>query len=139
MATRYRLDPTQGRFTVQAFAPGLLSFLGHSPVFAVREYRGEVRLDHQGPGTMSVEIVVQAGSLALQDASSASDRREVQERMNREVLEVAGYPEIRYTVHLKGDGTPEQMRKIHDLVIATSPNRFNLANPIALKADLVIE
>ncbi|HSI35271.1 MAG TPA: OsmC family protein [Tepidisphaeraceae bacterium] len=51
----------------------------------------------------------------------------------------AGYDKIRYTVHIKGDGTPEQMRKIHELVMATSPNRFNLANPIALEAELVVE
>ena len=50
-----------------------------------------------------------------------------------------GYESIHYTVHIKGNGTPEQMRKIHELVIATSPNRFNLAQPIKLTANLVIE
>ena len=30
--------PGQSRFTVQAFAAGLLSFLGHSPTFAVRDF-----------------------------------------------------------------------------------------------------
>lgn len=50
-----------------------------------------------------------------------------------------GYDEIQYTVHIKGDGTPEQFRKIHERVIATSPNRFNIANPIRLKTDLVVE
>jgi uncharacterized OsmC-like protein len=51
----------------------------------------------------------------------------------------AGYDEIRYTVHLKGDGTPEQMQKIHELVMATSPNRFNLGQPIRLAATLVVD
>ena len=51
----------------------------------------------------------------------------------------AGYDEIRYTVRIKGNGTPEQMRKIHELVMATSPNRFNLGQPIRLVADLVVE
>jgi len=51
----------------------------------------------------------------------------------------AGYDEIRYTVHIKGNGTPEQMRKIHEMVIATSPNRFNLSQPIKLSANLVVE
>ncbi|HSA60436.1 MAG TPA: OsmC family protein [bacterium] len=50
-----------------------------------------------------------------------------------------GYDEIQYTVHIKGNGTPEQFRKIHEAVCATSPNRFNIANPIRLKADLVVE
>jgi hypothetical protein len=51
----------------------------------------------------------------------------------------AGYDEIRYTIRVKGNGTPEQMKKIHELVMATSPNRFNLAQPIKLTANLVIE
>jgi uncharacterized OsmC-like protein len=51
----------------------------------------------------------------------------------------AGYDEIRYTVRIKGNGTPEQMRKIHEMVLATSPNRFNLAQPIKLVAELVVE
>lgn len=50
-----------------------------------------------------------------------------------------GYDEIHYTVRIKGDGTPEQFAAIHETVMATSPNRFNLANPIKLTADLVVE
>ena len=45
MMTRYRLDPGQSRFTVQAFATGMLSFLAHSPTFAVRAFRGDVEID----------------------------------------------------------------------------------------------
>jgi len=48
-----------------------------------------------------------------------------------------GYDEITYQVHIKGNGTPEQFQKIHEAVCATSPNRFNIANPIKLKAQLV--
>jgi uncharacterized OsmC-like protein len=50
-----------------------------------------------------------------------------------------GYDEIRYTVHIKGKGTKEQFRKVHETVTATSPNRFNLANSIRLTSDLIIE
>jgi uncharacterized OsmC-like protein len=50
-----------------------------------------------------------------------------------------GYDEIHYIVRIKGDGTPEQFQKIHETVIATSPNRFNLSQPIKLTADLVVE
>jgi uncharacterized OsmC-like protein len=51
----------------------------------------------------------------------------------------AGYDEIRYTIRVKGNGTPEQMQKIHELVMATSPNRFNLSQPIKLVANLIVE
>ncbi len=50
-----------------------------------------------------------------------------------------GYDQLRYTVHIKGNGTPEQFERIHGTVMATSPNYFNLANAIPLKSRLVVE
>ena len=50
-----------------------------------------------------------------------------------------GYDDISYTVHIKGNGTPEQFQKVHETVCATSPNRFNIANPIKLNSKLVVE
>jgi uncharacterized OsmC-like protein len=50
-----------------------------------------------------------------------------------------GYDQIRYTVHIKGNGTPAQFEKIHQSVIATSPNYFNLATAIPLKSRLVVD
>ncbi len=50
-----------------------------------------------------------------------------------------GYDEISYTVHIKGNGTPEQFHKVHETVCATSPNRFNVANAIKLNSKLVVE
>jgi uncharacterized OsmC-like protein len=49
-----------------------------------------------------------------------------------------GYDQLRYTVFIKGRGTPEQFEKIHRTVMTTSPNYFNLANPIALNSRLVL-
>jgi len=50
-----------------------------------------------------------------------------------------GYDRIRYTVRIKGDGTPEQFREIHETVLKTSPNYFNVSQPIAIDADLIVE
>jgi uncharacterized OsmC-like protein len=50
-----------------------------------------------------------------------------------------GYESIQYTVHIKGNGTPQQFRQIHDTVCRTSPNYFNVSRPIRLDADLVVE
>lgn len=47
-----------------------------------------------------------------------------------------GYESIRYTVRIKGDGTPEQFREIHETVKRTSPNYFNIAHPIRIEAKL---
>ena len=49
-----------------------------------------------------------------------------------------GYDQLRYTVFVKGDGTPEQFEKIHRTVIATSPNYDNIANAVPMKPRLVI-
>ena len=45
-----------------------------------------------------------------------------------------GYDSIQYTVRLKGNGTPEQFQAVHQNVVKTSPNYFNIARPVAVKA-----
>lgn len=48
-----------------------------------------------------------------------------------------GYDSIRCRVRLTGNGTPEQYRAIHEQVVKTSPNYFNVAQPIHIDAALV--
>ena len=43
-----------------------------------------------------------------------------------------GYRRINYTVWLEGDGSREQYEEIHQAVISTSPNYFNLAQPVQM-------
>jgi len=43
-----------------------------------------------------------------------------------------GYRRINYTVWLEGDGTREQYEEMHQAVMATSPNYFNMAQPIQM-------
>lgn len=49
-----------------------------------------------------------------------------------------GYESIQYTVRMKGNGTPEQFQAIHENVLKTSPNYFNIANPIRVDATLEV-
>ncbi|MEW6268842.1 MAG: OsmC family protein [Thermodesulfobacteriota bacterium] len=51
----------------------------------------------------------------------------------------AGYESVHYTVRIKGDGTPEQFREIHETVLKTSPNYFNVSRPIRIEARLDVE
>jgi hypothetical protein len=51
----------------------------------------------------------------------------------------AGYEEIEYEVVMKGDGTPEQFEAIHQNVLKTSPNYFNISRPIRVNATLSVE
>src|SRR5919106_455613 len=50
-----------------------------------------------------------------------------------------GYDSIRYLVKIKDNGTAEQFRQIHENVIKTSPNYFNISQPIRLEGQLVVE
>jgi len=50
-----------------------------------------------------------------------------------------GYENLRYTVRIKGNGTPAQFYEIHEVVAATSPNFYNLSRQVALKPTLVVE
>jgi hypothetical protein len=49
-----------------------------------------------------------------------------------------GYDRLCYTVFISGNGTPEQFKKIHRTVMATSPIYFNVSNPIPLEPRLVL-
>jgi polyisoprenoid-binding protein YceI len=93
---RYTIDKRASKFTVQAFADGMLSFLGHSPTFAARDYEGLIACDPEtGEGT-SFTLKVKAASLDLLDDLSSSDRRAITEKMHDQVLESENYPEIVY-------------------------------------------
>jgi organic hydroperoxide reductase OsmC/OhrA len=50
-----------------------------------------------------------------------------------------GYENLSYTVRIKGSGTKDEFAKIHQAVMATSPNFYNLSRPVALKPTLVVE
>jgi uncharacterized OsmC-like protein len=50
-----------------------------------------------------------------------------------------GYETLHYRVHIKGNGTKEQFQEIHETVCATSPNQYNMSQPIKLDAKLIVE
>ena len=50
-----------------------------------------------------------------------------------------GYETLNYTVHIKGSGTKEQFAEVHEAVMATSPNFYNLSQAVALKPGLIVE
>jgi uncharacterized OsmC-like protein len=49
-----------------------------------------------------------------------------------------GYEQISYEVRIKGDGSPEQFEEIHQTVLKTSPNYFNISRPIRVNATLSV-
>jgi len=49
-----------------------------------------------------------------------------------------GYESLRYTVRIKGNATKAQFAEVHAAVMATSPNYYNIAKPVALMPTLVV-
>jgi len=49
-----------------------------------------------------------------------------------------GYENVEYEVRIKGNGTPEQFEEIHQTVMKTSPNYFNISRPIRLSGTLKV-
>jgi polyisoprenoid-binding protein YceI len=96
MATHYPFDPARSRFTVQAFAAGLLSSLGHSPTFAVSRYSGDIQFGGGEIKNLGLVLDVHADSLSLLDHVSAHDRSEIESRMRHDVLETTTYSVITY-------------------------------------------
>ena len=92
----YEIDPGISRFTVRAFASGLLSAFGHGPTFAIREFEGEVQLAADSLEGAGLRLKINAASLYVQDEISDKDRREMERMMNREVLETQRFPEVVY-------------------------------------------
>ncbi|MGD9614533.1 MAG: OsmC family protein [Alphaproteobacteria bacterium] len=50
-----------------------------------------------------------------------------------------GYETIHYTVTMKGNGSEADFREIHEIVMKTSPNYFNISRPIRIDSTLVVE
>jgi hypothetical protein len=50
-----------------------------------------------------------------------------------------GYDNLSYVVRIKGNGTREQFAEIHKIVMATSPNFYNVSRPVDLNPTLVVE
>jgi uncharacterized OsmC-like protein len=51
----------------------------------------------------------------------------------------AGYENLSYVVRIKGSGTKEEFTEVHEAVMATSPNFYNVSRPVTLKPSLVVE
>ena len=92
----YSIDKSSSRFTVRAFATGMLSSLGHSPTFAIRDFHGDLEFAPESLTAAALRVQVRADSLEVMDDIKSNDRQEMESAMNNSVLETAKYPEISF-------------------------------------------
>jgi polyisoprenoid-binding protein YceI len=92
---RYMIDSAASRFTVQAFAGGMLSALGHNPVIAIPDVSGEVQVT-QDLETASLHMTINAASLKVASDIKDKDRLEIERLMHEQVLQSDQFSEITY-------------------------------------------
>ena len=90
----YVIEPNASSLTVRAFATGMLASLGHNPTIAAPEVEGEISLNPDAVEQSSLRLTIAARKLGVTDDVSASDRKEINRRMQEEVLESEAYPNI---------------------------------------------
>ena len=96
VAKTYNIVPAESSLTVFVAKAGALSFLAHDHNIAVRSYSGRVVVPAAGPTQGSLELDMDATSLALLDKVSESDRKEITNSMNTKVLESGKFPKITF-------------------------------------------
>jgi polyisoprenoid-binding protein YceI len=89
---KFQIDPAASRFTVQAFATGLLSAFGHNPRISIRDYEGEMEFVPESYEKASVKITLQMGAMEVLDEMKRDDRKKLETDMYQSVLDVDQFP-----------------------------------------------
>jgi polyisoprenoid-binding protein YceI len=89
---KYVIDPNGSRFTVQAFATGMLSAFGHNPTIGMRDFDGEIQFVPDSYENASVRVTVRTNAMEVMDEMKGDDRRKLEQTMNEQVLEPDRYP-----------------------------------------------
>lgn len=113
---RYVIDGRSSRFTVRAFAAGLLSAMGHNPTIGIRDFSGAMRFNPDALEAGSFRLAIKTSSLGVQDDISDKDRREIERLMNQDVLETAKFPEIDY------EASSISVKKMSDMLYSATLN-----------------
>jgi polyisoprenoid-binding protein YceI len=91
---RFVIDTRPSRFTVRAFATGILSAMGHNPTIGIHDFSGEMIFAPEQLKASAFKLSIKSSSLSVQDDISDKDRREMERLMNEQVLETDKFPQI---------------------------------------------
>jgi len=86
----YIVDAKASRLTVQAFATGILSAVGHNPTLGIGNFNGDVHFSSEVLQGSGFHLSVRAASLSVQDDVSDKDRREIERLMNESGMTYRG-------------------------------------------------
>jgi polyisoprenoid-binding protein YceI len=91
-----KIDAAASRFTVQAFATGLLSAFGHNPTIAIRDYDAEIQFSPDTIENASVRVTVRTSAMEVVDEMKNDDRKKLEQAMYDQVLEPNRFPTAVY-------------------------------------------
>ena len=95
--TRYVIRADQSRFTAKVKSGGLLWFLGHTHLLAIRDFKGEAQLSPGDVAPASLAIEIRAESLEETAPNfTAEQKKIINTTMRKEVLQVSEYPQITF-------------------------------------------
>ncbi len=93
---KFKIDAAASRFSVQAFATGLLSAFGHNPTIAIRDYDGEIQFNPDTIDNASVRVTVRTSVMEVADEMKNDDRKKLEQAMYDQVLEPNRFPTAVY-------------------------------------------
>jgi polyisoprenoid-binding protein YceI len=90
---KFLIDRTASRFTVQAFATGLLSSFGHNPTIGIRDFAGEARFIPETYEQAHLRVTLQTANLEILDEMKSDDRKKLEQAMYQDILQVQRFPD----------------------------------------------
>lgn len=94
---KFLIDVVASRFTVQAFATGLLSSFGHNPTIGIRDFDGEIECETDTFDKAAVRVAVRTNAMEVLDEMKRDDRQKLEQEMYGKVLEVNRFPTAVFT------------------------------------------
>jgi len=93
---KFTIDVSGSRFTVQAFATGLLSSFGHNPTIGIRDFEGEIQFVPETYEGAHVRLALRTNAMEVLDEMKSDDRKKLEQLMYENVLNVEQFPAAEY-------------------------------------------
>jgi len=90
----YSIDKARSTCMVRAFATGLLASFGHNPTISVPDLEGDILLNPKAIEQSSLLLTIHAAAMMVTGDMSEKDSREINRRMQEEVLNSNSFPDI---------------------------------------------
>jgi polyisoprenoid-binding protein YceI len=138
-AAVYKLDPARSKFTIRAFAGGVLWFKGHDHFVAARDFAGEARLTPGSVSPASLTLSVRAASLAeTREVFNAQQKKIIDTELRDIVLEPDKYPDITFKstdVSVDARGGVFRVKLGGDLTLRGVTRRVVIPAEVTLEGD----